>query len=81
MFIWDVSIVFTYFKTLPEPSVLSLKLLTHKLVLLMSLISGGQRSQTLHSIDIADMTVLSDSVAFAITTKLKQTKPSKHFAP
>jgi len=54
IFVWDVSIVFRYFKTLPEPQMLSLKELTHKLVMLMSLISGGQRAQTLHTLDIAD---------------------------
>lgn len=44
---WDVNILFTYLRSLPDPQMLPLKELSQKLALLMSIISGGQRVQTI----------------------------------
>ena len=81
VFVWDGSIVFKYFLSLPHPRELSLKVLTEKLVLLMSLISGGQRAQTLHCLDVKDLCILQDKIIFPITSKIKQSRPSKHTTP
>lgn len=48
---WDVSVVLHYLETLMPLHTISLRLLSHKLVTLLALLSG-QRSQTLQLIDI-----------------------------
>ena len=63
--IWDVSRVFTHFRGQPLASQLSLKDLTVKLTLFLSLLSG-QRSQTIKSLT---------------TDKIKQTSVGTHVAP
>ena len=80
-FIWDVSIVFNHFRNLPKVEDLTLKQLSKKLALLMSIASGGQRAQTLHLIKVANINILPDEIIIPITDKVKQTKPSKHMAP
>ena len=80
-FVWDVSILLNYFRSSPNVEQMSLKHLSQKLVLLMSIVSGGQRVQTLHSIVIENINVLPNKIIIPITSKLKQSKPSKHMAP
>ena len=80
--IWDVNKIFDYFRSLPSPSFLDLKMLSHKLVMLLMLLSGGQRSQTIHSIKINDIIFTGDnSVVIPIMSKLKQTRPGNHMKP
>ena len=80
-FIWDVQKVFNYFRNLPNVNQLSLKDLSHKLVMLLCLTSGGQRAQTIHSICIEDIKQMECGIAIPIMSKIKQTKPGKHMNP
>ena len=79
--VWSVNIVFNYFRTLDQPKNLSMGLLGKKLALLMCLIAGGQRCQTLHAIDIRDIKFVEDKCVIPIYEKLKQTKPGVHMKP
>ena len=79
--VWSVNIVFNYFRTLDHPKNLSMGLLGKKLALLMCLIAGGQRCQTLHAIDIRDIKFVEDKCVIPIYEKLKQTKPGVHMKP
>ena len=78
---WDVKIVFNYFRSLEMPNKLSLKVLGAKLALLMVLVSGGQRSQTIHSLNIQDIQIVENKVIFPIMSNIKQTRPGKHMFP
>ena len=64
-----------------EIQALDIQTLTQKLVMLMTLISGGHRPQTIHSIRVSDIEILDDNVAIPIMSLIKQTKPTKHMAP
>ena len=55
--------------------------LTQKLVMLMTLISGGQRAQTIYSIRVPDIKILDNKVVIPIMSPIKQTKPTKHMVP
>ena len=57
---------------------IDLKTLTLKTVTLMALTSG-QRCQTLHALEIDNMTVAASSCKFAITQLLKTSTPHNHF--
>ena len=59
---------------------LDIKKLTQKLVMLMTLISGGQWAQTIHSIRVSDIKILDNKVVIPIMSLIKQTKPAKHMA-
>ena len=52
-----------------------------KLALLMGLFSGGQRSQTLHSLNIEDRKILGDKCIIPTMQKIKQSRPGKHMKP
>ena len=80
-YIWDVNKVFQYFRSLPNLEDLSLKQITLKLVVLLTLLSGGQRCQTLHSICIDSLKVINNTLHITINKKLKQTRPGKHMKP
>ncbi|XP_066937018.1 uncharacterized protein [Clytia hemisphaerica] len=60
---------------------LNLKLSSLKLASLIAIASGGQRVQTLQSLDIKNINFLADKVIIPITSKIKQTRPSKHIEP
>ena len=55
--------------------------LTQKLVMLMTLILGGQRAQTIHSIRASVIKTLDNKVVMPIMSPIKQTKPTKYMAP
>ena len=78
---WDVSVVFNYFRGLPGPAHLSLRFLTKKLCLLLVLLSGGQRSQTIHQVEATDVRVVGQRLLIPIMGKIKQTAPGRHMAP
>ena len=75
--IWDVSVVLNYLKTLPPPEESNLKEITHKTVMLVTLLSC-QRCQTVHALTISGMRITNDAVHFEIATLLKTSKPGKH---
>ena len=80
-FIWDIQKVFDYFRGLPDVEKLDLKLLSHKLVMLLCLLSGGQRAQTIHVLCIEDIKYVDDGIIIPIMSKIKQTKRGRHMKP
>lgn len=74
---WDVNIVLKYLKSLSPLSSLSLLQLSHKLVMLLALLSG-QRGQTLHLIDIRNIHFQENSVKIVIGDTLKTSNAKTH---
>jgi len=72
--IWDVSVVLQYLKTLHPLSSLTLKDLTHKLVMLI-LITTAQRLQTLLMLNIGLMEIQNSAVVFSFHKPMKQSNP------
>ena len=79
-FTWNVSLLFNYFRNMQEILSLDIQKLTQKLVMLMTLISGDQKAQTIHSIRVSDIKILDNKVVIRIMSLIKQTKPTKHMA-
>lgn len=79
--IWDVSQVFKYFRSLDNPENLNLKKLSQKLALLLVLLSGGQRCQTIDNINVLDIKIVEDVMVIPILEKIKQSKPGNHMPP
>ena len=77
----DVSLFFNNFHSMQEIQALDMQKLTQKLVLLMALISGGQRVRAIHSIRVSDLKILDNKVVIPIMPLIKQTKPTKYLAP
>lgn len=69
--IWDLNIVFNYFRGRSAAPELSLKELTLKLTFLLSLLSG-QRCQTIKYLNTDNMELTIDKCIFQITDKVKQ---------
>ena len=80
-FTWNVSLLFNYFRNMQEIQSLDITKLTQKLVMLLTLISGRQRAQTIHSIRVSDIKIPDNKVVIPIMFLIKQTKPTKHMAP
>ena len=76
--IWDISIGFTYLKSLHPPEKLTLKDLTMKTTMLVALLSG-QRCQTIHALDVYNIVLTKDRCTFYIHELLKTSRPGKHF--
>lgn len=76
---WDVKQVFSFLQTLHPPESLTLKDLTHNLVMLLALLSG-QRCQTLHSLSVSDMKLSPDKCVFVVKTLLKTSRPGRHIS-
>ena len=79
--IWNVGTVFNYFRQIEHQDQMPVSLLRKKLALLMGLLSEGQRSHTLHSLNIGDIRILGDKCIIPIMQKIKQTRPGKHMKP
>ena len=79
--IWDVRKVFNYFRNLPVMSNLTLKELSRKLAMLFCLVSGGQRMQTIHLINLKDIKYFGEQVFIPIMQKIKQSKSGNHIYP
>ncbi len=77
---WDVSVVLGYLKGLSPLEGLSFKDLSLKLVMLMAVITA-QRGQTLHRLDMDNMTKSDSAYTFYFTLPLKQTKPGIPLQP
>ncbi len=79
--VWDVGCVFNYFRTLASPADLSLEMLGKKLAMLICLLAGGHRSQTIHAIQVTNIKVTPQHCVIPIYSKIKQTRPGKHLKP
>ena len=64
--IWDVRKVFNYFRNLPVMSKLTLKEIFLKLAMLLCLVSGRQRIQTIDLINLKDITYVGKKVFIPI---------------
>ena len=69
---WDPQIVLNHVKAFPSIDDMSLKQLTLKLVMLMTLLTA-QRVQTLQSLSLEEMSTLLGKYVFLISSVLKQT--------
>ena len=77
----NVLLLFNYFRNMQEIHALDIQKLTKKLVMLMALISGSQRAQTIHSIRVSHIKILDNTSFIPIMSLIKQTKPAKYMAP
>ena len=75
--IWDVNTVFNHLRILSPAHTLSLKQLTFKVLMLAAILSA-QRGQSLHLLDIENMTLTKAKCRFKITKVVKQSKPGRH---
>ena len=60
---------------------LTLKELSLKLAMLLSLVSSGQRMQTIHLINLKGIKHVGEQMFFQIIQKIKQSKPGTHIYP
>ena len=74
---WDVHIVLDYLKTLSPVRTLSLTKLSKKLLMLLLLLSG-QRGQTIHLMDLRNMTLTDSHAKFRIGDLTKTSAPGRH---
>ena len=74
-FTWQTSIVINYLKGLNYDN-LSYKLLSYKIVTLLSILSG-QRVSTVHKFRLSQLHITKDIAIFTISSLLKHTKPGK----
>ena len=79
--IWDVRRLLDYLRSLPHQDQLPLDLLSRKLATLLGILSGGQRCQTIHAIDVNGITVAGDRCIIPIYSIIKQSKKGKHMRP
>ena len=59
---WDANKVFSYFRSLPNIENLNLKHLLYKLSMVLMLLSGSQKSQTIHCLQRGDITIIDDII-------------------
>ncbi|XP_064637118.1 uncharacterized protein LOC135493595 [Lineus longissimus] len=71
---WDVSVVLAHLRSLSPVTELSLKQLSIKVVMLMALLTGA-RCQTLHLIDIRNISLSETVLKIRFGDLLKQTRP------
>ena len=71
---WDVQVVLSHLCSLAVPNELDLKSLTHKLVMLVALVSA-QRTQSIHLLDLQFMKESTDQIEFVFPTHVKQSRP------
>ena len=74
---WDVDIVLAFLKTLGPVEALSLLALSQKLNMLLMLLAG-QRGQSVHLLDIVNMTLTHDCVSFRVAELTKSSRPQFH---
>ena len=78
---WDINILFNYFRKIPHQKHLTFKVLGKKLAILIAVLAGGQRCQTIHSINALHIQVLNDKCIIPIYKTLKQTRVQSHLKP
>lgn len=71
---WDVQVVLSHLASFAPVNQLDLKSLTHKLVMLVALVSA-QRMQSIHLLDLQLMKTGTDMVEFAFPTHITQSRP------
>lgn len=76
---WDVDVMLKFLCTLSPVNMLTLKNLTLKLTMILSLLTA-QRTQTLHLMDINDCTVNNDELIIKVTKLIKTSKPGSHLS-
>lgn len=74
--VWDASLVLNYLRKLHPLRSLTLKEVTQKLVMLVSLLTA-QRLQTLGFLDIKNLTLTKESATFELKGHLKQDRPGR----
>ena len=77
---WDVNLVLEYIESYYPHEKLTLRELSYKLVMLLTLLSG-QRLQTLHSLSLSSLKVSDSRWVFSVDVPLKQTRRGMHLAP
>ena len=77
--VWDIKCVFDYFRKMTEP--LSMEMLGKKLVMLIALLAGGQRSQTINTLKVTDIKIAGDKCIIPVYDPIKQTRQGKHIKP
>ena len=80
-FVWDVSKLLEYFRKGDDPCASSFSVLGKKLAILLTILSGGQRAQTIFSIDVLDIKIVGGNCVIPIYDTLKQTRPGHHLEP
>ena len=78
--IWDLSVIFNYFRGRPAAPELNLKERTLKLTFLLNLLSG-QRCQTIKYLNTDNLEMTTDKYIFHITDKVKETRIGTHIPP
>ena len=78
--IWDVSQVLNHLRSYPPVEDISLKKLTFKVVMLLALLTG-QRTQTIHCLDVNHMDMSDKKCIFYLTSLQKHSRPGKHQKP
>ena len=79
--VWNVNTLFNYLRSIPHQRDLSLEMLSKKVAILICLLAGGQRSQTVHTIKATDILVNADKCIIPIYDTIKQSKEGKHMKP
>ena len=74
---WDISILLNFLRKLSPAKMLDLKQLSLKL-LMLCLVLSGQRGQTMHLLDLRNMSLTSSRVSFVIGDLAKTSKPGNH---
>ena len=77
---WDVDTVLNLLECYDPNDKLTLKEFSHKLVMLLALLTG-QQCQTIHKLSVKSMKLEDNKRVFYITSLLKQSKQGKHLAP
>ena len=80
-YVWDVHVLLDFFRKGLQPHQCTLHELGKKLAILLALLSGGQRAQTIHSIDVFDIKIVGGHCVIPLYEKLKQTRPGHHLKP
>ena len=76
---WDPDVVLSYIKRLGPNRYLSTILLSRKLTMLL-LLQSGQRCQSLHLLDLRNMSLSASKVSFRIGDPLKSSRPGHHLS-
>ena len=79
--VWDVRLLFDFFRGMPHQRELSLEMLGKKLATMMGILAGGQRVQTIHAIDVLDIVATEDKCIIPVYSVIKQTKKGRHMRP
>ena len=77
---WDVDTVLKYLKALTPVNLLSLKMLSYKLVMLLLLLTG-QCVQMIHSLLISDITITDNNILINVESLRKCSKPGSQLEP